>query len=144
LAVLVAPLLEHSVVEHGVADRDRQYLVGLEAHRVVEAGLVFDAADFERAHTDAVGRDADANVPRGQLLLGEERLQGSRERLGVTNLAVEHDSRLERGAGELDELVTVLGRVDDRCRELRGADLEADDAPAGAPGATVLLLRLLP
>ena len=66
------PLFEDAVVEHGVADRDRQHLVRLEADGVVEAGFVVDARDLERADADAVGRDPDADVTGRKLLVGEE------------------------------------------------------------------------
>ncbi len=127
LTRLVRPLLEHPVVEHRLVLGDGKHLVRLEADGVVEARLVVDAGDLEGADTDAIARDADANVLLRQLVLVEERLQGVRERVRVLDLAVDDETAVDRLASELHELVPVAGLGDDRGGDLRGADLEADD-----------------
>jgi hypothetical protein len=98
LARLVRALLEHAVVEHGLVLGDGQHLVRLEADGVVEAGLVVDAGDLERADADAVARDADADVLLRQAVLVEEQLQHVRERVPVSNLAVDDQAAVDRPA----------------------------------------------
>ena len=112
----------------------------LEADGVVEAALVLDAVDVQGADTDAVAREADANVALRKLLLVEERADGVRERVFVTHLAVDDDAGGERAAREAEQLVATLGLGDDRRCELRGADLQSDDLAALA---TLALRRLL-
>ena len=90
----------------------------LEPDGVVEACLVVDAGDLERADTDAIRGDADAHVPRGQLLVGEEGAQRADERFRVANLAVERRCRARAGASELEQLVTTIRLLDDRGSKL--------------------------
>ena len=114
----------------------------LEADGVVEAALVLDALDVQGADTDAVAREADADVALRQLLVLEERPDGVGERAFVTHLAVDDDPGGERAAGKTEQLVAAFGLGDDCSSELRGADLQADDLAALAGLALGRLLRL--
>ena len=114
----------------------------LEADGVVEAALVLDALDVQGADTDAVAREADADVALRQLLVVEERPDGVGERAFVTHLAVDDDPGGERAAGKTEQLVAAVGLADDRGSELRGADLQSDDLAALAALALRRLLRL--
>ena len=134
LAVLGHALGEHLVVEHRLLERDRQHLLGAEADRVRELLRVVDAGDLEGADADPVVRDPEPDAALRQLVLGEERLEGERERLGVAELAVDDDAVVEpdtRGLHELGRLAVA----DARGRDLRAADLEADELLATAAAA---------
>ena len=110
LAVLADALLEHPVVEHRLGQRDGKHLVRLEPDGVVEAALVLDAIDVQRADADAVAREPDANVLLRQLLLVEEQLDGVGERAFVPHLAVDDEAGRDRPAGELEQLATSRSR----------------------------------
>src|SRR5207237_2036209 len=67
-----------------------------------------------------------------QLAPAEDRRQRLGERVRVAQLAADHDARLERLAGDLEELRTaVVG--DPGRRELGGADLQADEPLRSPP-----------
>ena len=63
---------------------------------------------------------------RGSLCLREERLAAPRRALRLAQLAADDDPVLERLARDLDELRRAVVH-DPRGRELRGADLQADE-----------------
>ncbi len=126
-AVLVAALTEDVVVEHRLVERDRKRLLRAEADRVLELLLVVDAHEVENADADAVAGDAEPHVLARKLVLGEELLQREGECFGIAHFAADDDALLERLARHLNELGGPV--VDDtRGRELRRADLQADEA----------------
>ena len=92
-------------------------------------GSSSDDVEIERAHDDALMRDAEAHALR-ELVLGEERLDGLRERDRVGDLAVAHDAGPElgdRAAGQGEGAVDAdLGGGD-----VAGVELEPDDAGLG-------------
>src|SRR5262249_14554067 len=145
--LVVHALAEDVVVEHRLLDRDRQRLLGAETNRVLELPRVLDAADLEHPDADAVVGDAEPHALARKLVLAEERLQLLGEQLRLADLAADDDAVAERLARDLDELGHAVVH-DPRGRELRAADLEADQAlralaVAGALLAGARRLRLL-
>src|SRR5205814_7593 len=108
-----------------------------EPDRVRELLRVFDPSDLEDADADTVVRDPEADVSARQLVLLEERAQGSRERLRLPKLARDDDPLVELLARDLLELgMAVVG--DASGRELRRADLQADDPLRELPRGVAL------
>jgi hypothetical protein len=58
----VGLLAEDVVVEHRLLERDREHFLRPVADRVRELFRVFDAADLEHPHTDAIVGDAQSDV----------------------------------------------------------------------------------
>ena len=104
LAVVVRPLAEDVVVEHGLLDRDRERLLGAVADRVLELLRVGDAGDLEDADADPVVGDAEPHALARKLVLAEERAQRVGEQLRLAQLAADDDAVLEALARDLDEL----------------------------------------
>ena len=127
LAFLVRRLAQHLVVEDGLVDRDREGFLRAELDRVRELLRVLDARDLQGADADPVRRDAEAHTALRKLVQLEELLQRLGQELGLAELAVRDDARVERPARELEHFGVAVVR-DRRGRELRGADLQADEA----------------
>ncbi len=125
-AIVVRLLADDVVVEHGLVHRNRQRFVSAEPYGVPELSGIVDPLDVERAHTDAVRADADADALARELVLGEERVERIAECRDIADLAANDDSGRKRLTGQLHELRRAV--VDDTCRcQLRRADLEPDD-----------------
>ena len=101
MAFFVDAFAEDLIVQHRLVDRDRQRLLCAEPDRVGELLRVVDAGDLEGADADAVVGDSEPHALLGQVVSGEELLQGRRERIRVAELPPDHDSRLERLARNL-------------------------------------------
>ena len=101
VAFFVDAFAEDLIVQHRLVDRDRQRLLCAEPDRVGELLRVVDAGDLEGADADAVVGDSEPHALLGQVVSGEELLQGRRERIRVAELPPDHDSRLERLARNL-------------------------------------------
>ena len=126
LAFLVLRLPEDLVVEHRLLDLDREGLLCAEANRVLELLRVVDADDLERAHADAVVRNAEPDVALRQLVRLEERAQDLCEDIRLAQLAADDDPRLDLLPRELHELGAPVV-LHPRRRDLRRADLQSDE-----------------
>jgi hypothetical protein len=115
------------VVEHRLLDRDRQRLLRAVADRVLELLGVVDSCDLEDPDADPVVGDAEAHALARKLVLAEERAQRVGEKHRLAQLATDDDPVLEVVACDLNELGAAVVH-DARGCELRGADLEADEA----------------
>ena len=82
-------------VEYGLVERHRDVVLGLEADRRLELVAVLDRRQAQRANGDALVGDAQPDVA-GELVLGEELLERSAQRLGVDDLALAEDPWRER------------------------------------------------
>ncbi len=118
---------DHLVLEHGLVERHRDLLLGLEADRGVHLLRVLDRRQAHGADDDVLVADAEPH-PLGELVLGEERLQRLGEAIGVEHLALVEDAGLKR----LDRRCADPGRAVGALHLGRGdaarLDLEADDA----------------
>ena len=125
IAVLAGPVPDHLPVEHGLLERHRDVVLGLKADRVGELAGILDRRQREGADGDSLVGDAEPHGAR-ELVLGEELLERVAEGLGVGDLALVEDPRLEgldAVAHDLDGAVdSHLGRGN-----ASGLDIEADD-----------------
>ena len=125
IAVGALAAADHPVVEDGLVERHRDLVLRAEANRRVELLRVLDPRQPQRANHDALVGDPEANR-LGELVPREEILEGLAERGGVLDLALAHDSGLERhDRGASDGTVATsrdLGRGD-----AAGLDVEADE-----------------
>jgi len=105
------------------------------AHGAGEIGAIEVRRQLDHAHHEAWVGEADAHVAR-QLVLGEERAQLAGQRLGVDDLAVDHETDrkgMDDGAARAPALGARGLHDDDRV----GADVEGDRrrrSPRSAPG----------
>ncbi len=88
-------MADHLPVEHRLFERHRDVVLGLKTHGGVELALVGDRRKLEGSHRDSLVGDPDPDAAR-ELVLGEERLEGVAERLGIGDLALVEDPRVER------------------------------------------------
>ena len=136
-----AELLE---VDDRLVEWDRQHFLRAEANGVLELLRVRDACDFEDPYTDAVVRDPEADALARKPVLAEERTELVGQQLRLAQLTADDQPRLEVLARDLHELRRAV--VDDAGRrELRGTDLQADEALCplvrGRPARLAFLLR---
>ena len=125
-AVGGGPFAEDLEVEHGLVDRDRERLLGAEAHGVGQLLRILDPRDLDGADADAVVREADPDVALGELVLPEELLERLGERLDLPHLAAGDHAGRQRRAGELHDLHRAVDG-DARGVQPRGAELQTDD-----------------
>ncbi len=71
---------------------------------------VLDADDVEGADADPIVRDAEPDALARQVVALEELAQRDCERLGVAELAADHDAVLERRGHRLKELGRIVVR----------------------------------
>jgi hypothetical protein len=109
-------------------DGNRQSFLGAKPDGVRQLARVLDARDVDRADTDAVVRDTDADVAAGQAVPLEEMLEGVGKRVDVANLAADHDARGQRLPRDLDEARRPID-LDARGGELRRPDLQSNHLP---------------
>ena len=126
-AALVDLLAHDAVVDDRLVDRDRDGLVGAEEHRVRELALVVDAGDVEAADADVVRREPEPDAAARQRVEREELVERGRERR--RRRGPRRATTMPGGSGCAGQLPQVRRAVvhDPRGRELRRADLEADE-----------------
>ena len=88
--------LERLEVDDRLVDRHRKLVVRVEAHGGLELLRIAQVRQLERPDDDLLVGDADADPLGEALVLAEERAERLRERVGVDDLAVANDARLER------------------------------------------------
>ena len=122
-------MADHLPVEHRLFERHRDVVLRLKTHGGVELVLVGDRRKLEGSHRDSLIGDTHPDAAR-ELVLGEERLQGVPERLGIGDLALVEDPRVERGDGVPGDLGRAVDRDFGR-GNAAGLDLEADELLLG-------------
>ena len=116
---------ERLEVEHRLVDRHRDVVRRADAHGLLERLVVGEHRQVERAHDDALVRDAEAHA-RAEVVLGEERAQLVGERGRVRDLAVTQDAGRSCGHGALLDRELAVD-VDLGGGEVARIELETDD-----------------
>jgi len=121
--------LQHLEVEHGVVERDRDELLGLEADRAREIGIGH-GREVDGADDHPRSGDADPDLALLQAELAPQALDRGGDRAGVEDLALAH--RVE-GQCDLAERAEGDGVVELDVGDAHGvgADVEADDTTGG-------------
>ena len=134
---------DDAVVDDRLVDGDRDDLVRAEEHRVRELRLVVDAGDVEHADADRVRREPDADAAARKLADTEELVEAGREGGHVHDLAAGDDAGGQRLPLDLEQLRAAVAVDDARGRDLRRAELDADELGVRGLGAETRALLAL-